>query len=320
MLAVGSGKFSLFNKIIFIGSAGAPSLRMTNQAVELTPRSAHRDSAAQPTEFHSMDEQYIQSKQNDQVKNLVKLRERKHRDRQERFLVEGLRELGHALGSGYEIETLYFCPELFPSEAHSEFIDQCRREGQLELTRMSEEAFSKAAYREGPDGIIGIGKQQGHSLSELNLPENPMLLVLEGIEKPGNLGAILRSADGAGADAVLLVDCVLDLYNPNAIRSSQGLSFALPIVCVEQDKLAKWLQENQIQNIATTPDTESLHWDVDYAKPTALFFGSESHGLTDFWLNAADQRIRIPMEGRADSLNVAAAAAVCLYEAKRQRS
>lgn len=266
-----------------------------------------------------MEDAYIQSRQNDQVKNLVKLRERKHRERQERFLVEGLRELSHAIGAGFDIETIYFCPEFFPSEAHSEFIDQIRREGVRQLARMSEEAFTKAAYREGPDGLIGIGKQQGHSLYELDLPTAPLLLVLEGIEKPGNLGAILRSADGAGADAVILVDCVLDLYNPNAIRSSQGLVFALPIVNIEQAQLTDWLKEQGIQSVATTPDTESLHWDVDYVKPTALFFGSESDGLTDYWLNQADRNIRIPMAGRADSLNVAAAAAVCLYEAKRQR-
>ncbi|MGB0416941.1 MAG: TrmH family RNA methyltransferase [Coraliomargarita sp.] len=266
-----------------------------------------------------MEDAYIQSKQNEQVKNLVKLRERKHRDRQERFLVEGLRELGHALGAGFEIESIYYCPELFPSDEHAAFIDETRREGQLALVRMHQDAFAKAAYREGPDGILGVGKQQGHSLHELDFPENPLLLVLEGIEKPGNLGAILRSADGAGANAIILTDCVLDLYNPNAIRSSQGLIFALPIVCVEREHLAKWLKEHAIRSVAATPHTDHLHWDVDYTAATALFFGSESDGLTDFWIDGADQRIRIPMQGRADSLNVAAAAAVCLYEARRQR-
>ena len=185
---------------------------------------------------------------------------------------------------------------------------------------MSEDAFNKATYREGPDGIIAIAKQQRHSIHELNVSDAPLLLVLEGIEKPGNLGAILRSAEGAGADAVILVDCVLDLYNPNAIRSSQGLVFALPIICTEQNFLAEWLTAHKIQTIATTPDTENLHWDIDYRLPTALFFGSESDGLSDLWLSRTDQRIRIPMAGRADSLNVAAAAAVCLYEARRQRS
>lgn len=267
-----------------------------------------------------MEDAYIQSRNNEQVKNLVKLRERKHRDRQERFLVEGLRETGHALGAGFTIETIYYCPELFPTDAHSEFIDDQRRENTRQLVRMSDEAFSKAAYREGPDGIIGVGLQQGSSLTDLSLTNNPLILVLEGIEKPGNLGAILRSADGSGADAVILVDCVLDLYNPNAIRSSQGLIFALPIITTARDTLQSWLIDNQIQRIATTPDAEKMHWEVDYTKASALFFGSESDGLTDYWLSEIDARIRIPMAGRADSLNVAAAAVVCLYEAARQRN
>ncbi|MEN8661950.1 MAG: TrmH family RNA methyltransferase [Lentimonas sp.] len=267
-----------------------------------------------------MEDAYIQSRNNEQVKNLVKLRERKHRDRQERFLVEGLRETGHALGAGFTIETIYYCPEFFPSVAHSTFIDEQRHEGARQLVRMSEDAFKKTAYRDGPDGIIGIGQQQGSSLGDIPASEAPLLLVLEGIEKPGNLGAILRSADGAAADAVILVDCVLDLYNPNAIRSSQGLIFALPIITTTRDALQTWLQDNQVQRIATTPDTEQMHWDVDYTQSSALFFGSESDGLTDYWLSEIDQRIRIPMAGRADSLNVAAAAVVCLYEAARQRA
>jgi TrmH family RNA methyltransferase len=266
-----------------------------------------------------MDDSYIQSPHNDQVKNLVKLRERKHRERQGRFLVEGLRELGHALGAGFEIETIYHCPELFSSEAHRSFVDRIRRERSHSLTRMSEVAFSKAAGREGPDGLIAIGKQQGHSLHELELTESPLILILEGIEKPGNLGAILRSADGAGADAIVLVDCILDYYNPNAIRSSQGLIFALPIVSASREQVRSWLQSHHIHTVAATPDTENLHWSADYTQATALLFGSESDGLTDYWLNEADKRIRIQMNGRADSLNVAAAAAVCLYEARRQR-
>jgi TrmH family RNA methyltransferase len=265
-------------------------------------------------------ESYIQSRQNEQVKNLVKLRERKHRDRQSRFLVEGLRELDHALQAGYEAEAIYYCPEFFPQEAHSAFIDGQRRAGAYPLIRMSLEAFEKASYREGPDGLLATARQRGNSLDDLKLSERPLLLVLEGIEKPGNLGAILRSADGAGADAVILVDCVLDLYNPNAIRSSQGLIFALPTVSAARESLNQWLQMRSIAIVATTPDTETLHWKVDYTAPTALFLGSESDGLSDFWLEQAAQRIRIPMAGQADSLNVAAATAVCLYEARRQRS
>lgn len=266
-----------------------------------------------------MEDAYIQSRHNEQIKNLVKLRERKHRDRQERFLVEGLRELSHALEADYAIETLYYCPEHFPTEAHAEFIRARRDSGSPALMRLSPEAFEKASLREGPDGIIAVGKQQSHTLAELNLPEHPLLLILEGIEKPGNLGAILRSADGAGADAIILVDCVLDLYNPNAIRSSQGLLFALPLVTAEREPLKLWLDENKIRTCATTPAATKKHWDCDYNQATALLLGSEQSGLSDFWIQNAIQTILVPMAGQADSLNVAATAAVCLYEARRQR-
>jgi TrmH family RNA methyltransferase len=168
--------------------------------------------------------------------------------------------------------------------------------------------------------LIAIATQQGNVLADLRLKQTPLLLVLEGIEKPGNLGAILRSADGAGVDAVILVDCVLDLYNPNAIRSSQGLLFSLPIVSTDRDTLADWLDAKSIVCCATTPDTKKLHWEVNYQQGLALFMGSESDGLSAYWLEKATKQIRIPMAGQADSLNVAAAAAVCLYEANRQRA
>ena len=266
-----------------------------------------------------MEDAYIQSRHNEQVKNLVKLRERKHRDRQERFLVEGLREISHALEAGYRIESIYHCPEHFPTEAHAEFIRTQRDSQSPALIRLSPEAFEKTTQREGPDGLIAVGQQQSHALQSLKLPEVPLLLILEGIEKPGNLGASLRSADGAGADAVILVDCVLDCYNPNAIRSSQGLLFALPLITAEREPLKLWLDENKIRTCATTPAATQKHWDCDYDQATALLLGSEQSGLSDFWIQNADQRIHIPMSGQADSLNVAATAAVCLYEARRQR-
>lgn len=267
-----------------------------------------------------MEEIYIQSRQNEQVKNLVRLRERKHRDRQSRFLVEGLREIGHAMTAGFEITHLYFCSDFFPSDEHESFVNEQRQSSTFQVVGMGTDVFNKASHREGPDGLIAIAIQQNNTLADLNFSNSPLLLILEGIEKPGNLGALLRSADGAGVDAVILVDCVLDLYNPNAIRSSQGLVFALPIVSTNRDTLTDWLKTNQIAICATTPDTEQLHWDVDYRQPLAIFMGSESEGLTDYWLQAANHKIRIPMSGQADSLNVSAAAAVCLYEAKRQRA
>lgn len=268
-----------------------------------------------------MEAPYIQSRQNEQVKNLVKLRERKHRDRQSRFLIEGLREIGHALAAGFEVNQCYFCPEFFPEGgAHAEFIEDRLKSAPWPIVRLSADAFEKASHREGPDGIIAVATQQNNALADLKLSQPALLLILEGIEKPGNLGAILRSADGAGVDAVILVDCVLDLYNPNAVRSSQGLLFALPIVSTGREALSRWLTEQAISCLATTPDTDCLHWDVDYSGSLALLMGSESDGLSPFWLDRSEHTIRIPMAGQADSLNVAAAAAVCLYEVKRQRS
>jgi len=267
-----------------------------------------------------MEELYIQSRQNDQVKNLVKLRERKHRERQSRCLIEGLREITHALRAGFEITHLYYCADFFSSDLHATFIAEHKDVSNFPVIGMSPDVFTKASHREGPDGLIAIAAQQGNVLADLPLKQTPLLLVLEGIEKPGNLGAILRSADGAGVDAVILVDCVLDLYNPNAIRSSQGLIFSLPIVSTDRDTLADWLGAKNIVCCATTPDTEKLHWEVNYQEGLALFMGSESDGLSAYWLEKATQQIRIPMAGQADSLNVAAAAAVCLYEANRQRA
>lgn len=267
-----------------------------------------------------MEDFYIQSLQNDQVKNLVKLRERKYRDRQSRFLVEGLREIKHALTAGYKIINLYYCPDFFPSASHLEFIDSQKDQTNLSVIRMSAEAFKKGSYREGPDGLIAVAIQQNNPLDDLKLSKDPILLILEGIEKPGNLGAILRSADGAGADAVILVDCVLDIYNPNAIRSSQGLLFSLPLVLTDREPLTEWLEANKIACYATTPETRTIHWDKDYRQGTAFIMGSEREGLSPYWLERSDHSIRLPMIGQADSLNVAAAAAVCLYEARRQRS
>jgi len=267
-----------------------------------------------------MEELYIQSRYNDQIKNLVRLRERKHRNRQESFLVEGLRELSYAVKSDYSLTALYYCPEHFPTEQHAQLIHDIRSRQETQLVRVSKEVFAKATYRESPDGILAIARQGSHTMQKLRLSPSPILLILEGIEKPGNLGAILRSADGAGADAVILVDCMLDLYNPNVIRASQGLIFAVSIAHAERNFLVKWLAEQQVQCIATTPGATQSHWEPNYKLPTALLFGSESHGLSHFWLNHVNQQIRIPMSGKADSLNVSVATAICLYETKRQRT
>ena len=267
-----------------------------------------------------MEEAHIHSPKNERVKALVKLLDRKHRDRRGRYRIEGLRELSRAAEAGVALETVYFCPELFPGEAHASWLADFRRAHGPPLVRLAEGAFRRAAYREGPDGLLATAPITRPTPRDLRLPPAPLLLILEGIEKPGNLGAILRTADGAGADAVLLVDCVLDLHNPNTIRASQGAFFNLPVVNTGQTELAAWLRERHIPALATTPDAAREIWTADLAGPAALLLGAEHAGLSDFWLDRADERVRIPMRGRADSLNVAATAAMGLYEAIRQRT
>ena len=267
-----------------------------------------------------MESMYIESPQNYHVKNLVKLRDRKHRNRQDKFIIEGLREIQHAINSGYPVGTIYYCPELFPSESHSQFLDHLKAKGSPQYIRMHVSAFSKSSYREGPDGLIALSEAKEMSLSTLKLKENTTLLILEGIEKPGNLGAIIRSAEGAGVDAIFMNNCLLDAYNPNAIRASQGLVFRLPIINVETDYLLQWLKEHHFVSYATTPKTDNCYSKQSYSKRTALIMGSESHGLSEKWLNQADYLINIPMKGHADSLNVSVATAICLYEINRQKS
>jgi TrmH family RNA methyltransferase len=267
-----------------------------------------------------MESMYIESPQNNHVKNLVKLRDRKHRNRQDKFIIEGLREIEHAIESAYPVITIYYCPELFPSDSHSQFLERIKNNSELQFIRMHSSAFSKSSYREGPDGLIALSEAKEISLSGLELAEDSTLLVLEGIEKPGNLGAIIRSAEGAGVAAILLNNCLLDAYNPNAIRASQGLVFRLPIINVETEYLLQWLKDHQFVSVATTPDAENYYSKQSYTQRTALLMGSESHGLSEKWLNQADRLIKIPMKGYADSLNVSVAAAICLYEINRQKS
>lgn len=263
---------------------------------------------------------YIESPQNNHVKNLVKLRDRKHRNRQDKFIIEGLREIEHVINADYPVITIYYCPELFPSELHPQFLERLQANSGLQLIRMHASAFSKSSYREGPDGLIAISEAKEISLTSINLKENSTILILEGIEKPGNLGAIIRSADGAGVDAILLNNCLLDAYNPNAIRASQGLVFRLPIINVETDYLCQWLKDHQFVSFATSPNSDSSYSKQNYSQRTALLMGSESDGLSEKWLNQADYLINIPMKGYADSLNVSVATAICLYEINRQKN
>lgn len=263
----------------------------------------------------------IRSRQNPRVQALARLHERREREATGRFLIEGARELERAMDAGVTPTELVFCPSLFKRpEAARKLLAAAAKTG-AEPVEFGEEAFDKIGHREGADGLIGVARLRKPDLASLPAPKTsaPLYLVIEAVEKPGNLGALLRTADAAGCDATLVCDPVTDLFNPNVIRSSQGAVFSMPTAVADGATVASWLRERGVTVIATTPAARDMHWTPDYRKPVALLLGSEKDGLSDFWLKNADSLVAIPQLGRADSLNVGMAAAICLFEAVRQR-
>ena len=261
----------------------------------------------------------ITSLQNPRLKRLVRLRERRARDEEGAFLVEGYREVRRALEKGVALHEIYFAPEWFLGTNEPALLADAEKAG-ARLLELSKEAFAKVAYRERPDGILAVAPQWRKSLADLALPAQPFLLVVEAIEKPGNLGTILRSADAAGCHAVIVCDPVTDLFNPNVVRASTGVLFSVPCVVEKGEAVHAWLRQRGIRMVATTPSAKQLYTDCDLTGPLAIIMGSEQYGLSDFWLKGADLPVRIPMAGQADSLNVAMAALITLFEAVRQRS
>lgn len=260
----------------------------------------------------------ITSRQNPRIKELSRLKNRRDREESQRFLVEGLRELRHAVNHEIWIETLLICPALFKSPDHARLVTEAE-EAEVEIVELGPDAFQKVSSREGPDGLIGVAVQRDFLLEGAALPENPFLLVIEKVEKPGNLGAMLRTADAAGVDCIICCDPVTDLYNPNIIRSSQGMVFALPIFVTRWETCRDFLKAHHVRTFATTPDAPQPIWEADLRGGVALFVGSEKDGLSPEILQAVDERVVIPMQGSADSLNVSVSAAISLYEAMRQR-
>ena len=261
----------------------------------------------------------IHSVQNPKIKHVIKLRDRRVRDRFKQTVIEGFRELRQALANQHYPDQLFFCDSLFLGKNEPQLIDSFKRNNVV-VRETSAEVFRKISYRDRPDGLIGISKPVGLTLEDFNLSsENPLLLVTESIEKPGNLGSMLRSADGANVNGVLVCDKTTDINNPNVIRSSLGTIFSVDIVESSSTSVINYLQDRKIKIVSATPDAEKLYWEVDYRCPTAVVVGSEQYGLSESWLKGSDDRVRIPMQGTADSLNVAAAATIILYEAVRQR-
>jgi RNA methyltransferase, TrmH family len=261
--------------------------------------------------FNAME--LITSLQNPRIKNLVLLQEKsRERRKQNLVVVEGFREVGIALAGGYLMKEAFYCREVADLDLSSIPVD-------AKVTEISRQVFEKLAYREGSDGFIGLFEPMDRTLSDLKLQKEPLVVILESVEKPGNLGAILRTADAVNADAVIICDHLTDIYNPNVIRSSIGCVFSRQIVTCSTSEAQHWLKEKKIATYAAELRASS-HYDThDYRKATAFVMGTEADGLTNIWIEFCDHRIIIPMLGTIDSLNVSVSTAVLLFEAMRQR-
>ena len=258
----------------------------------------------------------ISSLQNASVKNLVKLNKARERKEQNLFVIEGARELSLALASDYFINEVYLCEELFSKSRYPNVLENIPSN---KTTYITHQVFEKVAYRTSSDGIIALAHPKSHLLSDIKLSENPFIIILESVEKPGNLGAILRSADAAALDAVIICDPQTDVYNPNVIRSSVGGLFTVQTaICASKDAM-DWLDENAVKSFAAELEASEFYQNIDFSGPSAIVMGTEAEGLTDTWLNYATQRIKIPMMGKIDSLNVSVSTAVLTFEAMRQR-
>jgi len=256
----------------------------------------------------------ITSTQNPKVKSLLALEKPRERRKQGLFIIEGKKEIGMALNAGYKIGNLFFCDEMISLQE----IEDLNADNKL-IIPISKDVFDKIAVRENSGGVLAVAEQKAHHLSQLKLSPTPLLLILESVEKPGNLGAILRTADAAGVDAVIICDPQTDFYNPNVIRSSIGCVFSTQIASASSEETIKWLREKNISVYCTYLKASKQYHLVDYTKPSAIVMGTEATGLSDIWVSHADSNIIIPMHGKIDSMNVSTAAAVVVFEAKRQR-
>ena len=256
----------------------------------------------------------ITSSQNPKIKNILALEKARERQRQNLFVIEGTKELALAISAGYKINSVFFCPEIIDAKTLQTIVSN----EQL-LIAVQQNVFSKIAYRESTGGIIALAEQKQHRLEAFALSSNPLVLVLEAVEKPGNLGAVLRTADAAGIDAVVICDPRVDFYNPNVIRSSVGCVFTNQIASASTEQTINWLGVNKMAIFCTYLKASKPYHEVDYTRSCAIIMGTESSGLSENWIKNSTENIIIPMQGRVDSMNVSTAAAVVIFEASRQR-
>lgn len=266
---------------------------------------------------------HFTSLQNARIKDIVKLRDRSAREASGTFLIEGYRELLRAADAGHPVADLFICPELFLGSNERQLIAKLTAAG-CKLWVCNEPVFRKLSYRDRPDGLIGVAPQRHLALGDLETQlraagHTPFLVVAEAIEKPGNLGTILRSSDAVGLDALVVCDRCTDIHNPNVVRASVGTLFTVPVVEAGGKETLAWLKQHGIAVLAATPSATTEFTDVDMTVPLAIAVGTEQLGLSELWMSQADIQVRIPMCGVADSLNVAMATTLLLYEAQRQR-
>lgn len=260
----------------------------------------------------------ITSNQNPKIKEIIKLKDRRGRDKSGKTFLEGYRLISRALDAGFPMEECYFCPSLFLGTNENLLLSNLEKTGS-KLIKVTESILTKMAYRERPEGLIAVSPIKKHPLSKLPRIENGLYLVLEAIEKPGNLGAIMRSADASGVNGILICDKCTDIYNPNVLTASTGAIFYVPFAECSSEEALCWLNKNKITILATTPHTNVSYDTIDMTKPTAIVVGTEQVGLSEFWLKNSKIKTLIPMNGKIDSLNVAIATSIILFEASRQR-
>jgi TrmH family RNA methyltransferase len=265
----------------------------------------------------------INSTQNETYKKLVRLQEKKERTQTGLFLIEGYREILRASEGEIQALQLFICPEFFLGSNEKELI-RFYEKRQLPVTQLAPRLFEKLSFRDRPDGMLLLAKQFNTEIEALEAllkkTSNPFLLIAEAIEKPGNLGSILRSCDAAGVDAVIVCDECTDIYNPNVIRSSVGTLFTVPIFEMSSQEAIALLKKQKIHIAAATPSAQAVYTQVDFQRPVAIAVGTEQLGLSKLWMEQADLQVKIPMLGKADSLNVSNATTLLLYEVVRQRS
>ena len=252
----------------------------------------------------------ITSKTNPKIKNVVKLQKSSERREQNRIIIEGRREIERAVACGFIVDTLFICNDILKESVSI---------AANHVEEVTLEVFEKIAYREGSDGLLAVAIPKYADLKSFKPKKNPLIIVLETVEKPGNLGAIMRTADAAGVDAVIIADPRTDLYNPNAIRASIGTIFSVPLFACSSEECINWLRENNIKIYCTYLKASIDYLEADFKQGSAIVMGTEATGISDIWVDAADQNLIIPMNGIADSLNVSVTTAIVVFEAIRQR-